>query len=188
MTRSVLTGPPCSGKTAVSSAIAAAMPHIAVVPEAATQVYEADGTRWDSLDLAGRNERQRRIYQLQLRQEEAFARRHPDKSLLLDRGTLDGAAYWPDGPDAYWHEMKTTREIELARYDRVIFLETAATIGIYGLDSNAARFEEPADAIANGKRLFNLWCAHPNIITIPAFPSLADKIAAVKAILNKEPF
>jgi predicted ATPase len=183
MQRIVLTCAPCSGKTAVSTALAAALPNLIVVPEAATQVYSSDGSRWDRLDLAGQKDRQRRIYQLQVAQETAAARRHPGKDLLLDRGTLDGAAYWPDGPDAYWQEMGTTRQAELARYDRVILMETSAALGVYAPESNACRFEDATGAIANGRLLARLWAGHPSLITIPAFPSLEEKIAAVKQIL-----
>jgi predicted ATPase len=185
MTRIVLTGPPCSGKTVVSTALAQSLPHLVVVPEAATQVYTADGARWDRLDLAGRKDRQRKIYQLQIRQEDDFARRHPGKDLLLDRGTLDGAAYWPDGPQAYWRDMGTTHQAELSRYHRVIFMQTSAAIGVYGLDSNACRFEDAAAAIAGSDSLYQLWADHPNLVVVPAFATLAEKIAAVRAILNR---
>lgn len=102
-------------------------------------------TRWDWVDAAGRRDLQRRIYRLQREQEDRAASRHPNKILILDRGTVDGAAYWPDGPDAYWAEMGTTLEAELARYDHVIWMQTAAAIGIYdGSDSNSCRFEDSA--------------------------------------------
>src|SRR3712207_2922358 len=97
--RVVLTGGPGAGKTVVSAAIARADPsRFALVPEAATQVYDALRTRWDLLDLEGRRDVQRRIYRLQREQEERLARNFPGKVLLLDRGTIDGAAYWPEGP------------------------------------------------------------------------------------------
>jgi predicted ATPase len=185
MKRIVLTGPPCSGKTVVSAAICSALANFVLVPEAATQVYAAEGTRWDSLDLAGRKDRQRKIYQLQLRQEEEFALGHAGKDLLLDRGTLDGAAYWPDGPEAYWLDMGTTRQAELARYDGVIFMETAAAMGVYAPQSNAARFEDAAGAIDNSRRLAAIWADHPDLIMVPAFDILEEKIAAVRRILNR---
>jgi predicted ATPase len=185
MKRIVLTGPPCSGKTSISTALAPLLPDYVVVPEAATQVYSADATRWDLLDLDGRKDCQRRIYHLQLRQEEDYANQYPGKNLLLDRGTLDGAVYWPDGPDAYWREMSTTLAAELARYDRVILMETAATLGVYGLETNPCRFEDAAGAIANGNALAELWGKHRDLIVVRAFASLEDKIAAVKAILPR---
>src|SRR5688500_14345311 len=88
--RIVLTGGPGAGKSVVSAAIAARHPgRFVVVPEAATQVYDALKTRWDRLDLAGRRDVQRQIYRLQVEQERRLAESHPDKMLLLDRGTID---------------------------------------------------------------------------------------------------
>src|SRR3954468_1134097 len=98
--RIVLTGGRGAGKTVVSAAIARADPgRFVLVPEAATQVYDLLCTRWDRLDLDGRRDVQRRIYRHQREQEDRAAAAHPDKTLLLDRGTIDGAAYWPEGPD-----------------------------------------------------------------------------------------
>jgi len=184
MKRIVLTGGPCSGKTAVATALAAALPHVVAIAEAATQIYSADGSRWDRLNLEEKRDRQRQIYQLQIRQEDHAARQNPDKLLLLDRGTIDGAAYWPDGAEAYWPEMGTTHEAELARYDLVILMQTAAAIGVYDRDSNACRFEDPAGAIASTQLLQRLWSGHRNLISVPAYPKLAEKIAAVKQILD----
>jgi hypothetical protein len=184
--RIVLTGGPGAGKTVVTAALAARFPErFARVPEAATQVYGDLQTRWDLLDLLGRREVQRRIYRLQREQEDRFTREHPGKILLLDRGTIDGAAYWPDGAEDYWRNLGTDHATELARYDTVIWLETAATLGIYdGSASNACRFEDPAGAVASGKLLLELWGPHPNLKHVGAFADVADKLAAVREALG----
>jgi hypothetical protein len=186
MKRIVLTGGPGAGKTVISSAIAAADPARYVrVPEAATQIYDHLQTRWDKLDLEGRHDVQRRIYHLQRQQEDAIAAKHPDKILLLDRGTIDGAAYWPEGPDDYWRDLGTTVDAELARYDTIIWLETAAALGLYdGDSSNACRFEDPAAAVLSGKLLLQLWSPHQNLRHVGAFAELNDKLAAVREILS----
>lgn len=184
--RIVLTGGPGAGKTVVTAALAEQFPvQFVLVPEAATQVYGDLRTRWDLLDLLGRREVQRRIYRLQREQEQRFARAHPDKILLLDRGTIDGAAYWPDGADDYWRDLGTDHVTELSRYDMVVWLETAATLGIYdGSASNACRFEDPAGAVASGKRLLELWGSHPHLKHVGAFADFADKLAAVREVLG----
>src|SRR2546421_12878442 len=88
--RVVLTGGPGAGKTVISQKIAARHPdRFVLVPEAATQVYDALQTRWDRLDLAGRRDVQRKIYQLQVDQEERTLAANSGKTLLLDRGTID---------------------------------------------------------------------------------------------------
>jgi predicted ATPase len=188
MTRIVLTGGPGAGKTVVSRTLAAQHPdRFIVVPEAATQVYAALNTRWDKLDLEGRYNAQRRIYHLQIEQEDRISREHPHHLLLLDRGTIDGAAYWPDGAEAYWRDLRTTVDRELSRYEAVIWLETAAALGncFYdGDSSNACRFEDAQGAIASGKELLRLWGGHPNLKHVGAFTALNDKIAAVRELLE----
>jgi predicted ATPase len=183
--RIVLTGGPGAGKTVISKRLAAADPdRFVLVPEAATQVYDALQTRWDKLDLAGRRDVQRKIYQLQVDQEDRTAAASPGKVLLLDRGTIDGAAYWPDGPDDYWRDVGSTLERELKRYDAVIWLETAAALGLYDGDaSNFCRFEDPAAAVESGKLLLKLWGGHPNLKHVGAFASVEDKVAAVREVL-----
>jgi predicted ATPase len=187
MKRVVLTGGPGSGKTVVSNAIAGSDPaRFVAVPEAATQVYSTARTRWDLVEAVGRRELQRQIYFLQRGQEDRIAIQHPDKILILDRGTIDGAAYWPDGPEAYWADLGTSLAAELTRYDHVMWMQTAAAIGIYdGSDSNACRFEDAVGAVASGELLVKLWSGHAHFQKIAAHPSLSDKIAEVRKTLEK---
>ncbi|MFI5381536.1 MAG: AAA family ATPase [Tepidisphaerales bacterium] len=182
----VLTGGPGSGKTAVSAALVAHDPQrYALVPEAATQVYAALQTRWDRLDVEGRRDVQRRIYRLQLEQEARVDRENPEKSLLLDRGTVDGSAYWPDGPEDYWRDLGTTAQRELARYDAVVWLESGAAIGRYdGDSSNFCRFEDAEQALRNGELLRLLWAGHPRLLQVAATRDLDDKVRRVREILG----
>src|SRR6478672_1679074 len=149
--RIVLTGGPGAGKTVISRRIAADHPdRFVLVPEAATQVYDALQTRWDKLDVEGRRDVQRKIYRLQVDQEDRTASANPGKILLLDRGTIDGAAYWPEGPDDYWRDVASTSERELKRYGAIIWMESAAALGgtyYDGDSSNFCRFEDAAGAI-----------------------------------------
>ncbi len=183
--RIVLTGGPGAGKTVITRRLADEHPDKFVrVPEAATQIYSDLKTRWDRLDLPGRCRVQRLIYALQIEQEDRIATQHPSKMLLLDRGTIDGAAYWPDGALAYWIDLHTSHADELARYDRVIWLETAAAMGIYdGQASNPIRFESPTAAVESGRLLQKLWSDHLQLFHVGAFVSLEDKIKAVTEIL-----
>ncbi len=184
----VLTGGPGSGKTAVSAALLAADPRqYALVPEAATQVYAALQTRWDRLDVPGRRDVQRQIYRLQVEQEARVAGENPDKTLLLDRGTIDGSAYWPDGPEDYWRDLGTTAEREMARYDAVIWLESSAAIGRYdGDNSNACRFENANQAMRNGELLRRLWSGHPRLLTVAATRDIEEKVRHVRELLLSE--
>jgi predicted ATPase len=186
MNRIVLTGGPGAGKTVISRRIVADHPdRFVLVPEAATQVYDALQTRWDKLDLEGRRDVQRKIYRLQVDQEDRTLAAHPGKILLLDRGTIDGAAYWPEGPEDYWRDVGSTLETELKRYDAVIWMESAAALGLYDGDaSNARRFENAQGAIESGKLLLDLWGGHPNLKRVGAFANLEEKIGAVKETLG----
>jgi predicted ATPase len=182
----VITGGPGSGKTIITRRIAELDPRFVAVPEAATQIYTMLQTRWDRLDLAGRHDAQRRMFQLQREQEARLAAAHPEKILLLDRGTVDGAAYWPEGPEAFWRDRNTTHADEVVRYDAVILLETAAAIGLYDGDlSNVVRFETGDAAVAAGNLLRELWSGHPHLHFIAAYEKFDEKIAAVQAVLNE---
>jgi len=155
-----------------------------LVPEAATQVYDALQTRWDKPDPEGRCDVQRKIYRLQVDQEDRTAAANPGKILLLDRGTIDGAAYWPQGPQDYWRDVGSTLETELRRYDAAIWMESAAALGIYDGDaSNFCRFEDARSAIESGKLILKRWGGHPNLKHVGAFADLEEKIAAVMEAL-----
>lgn len=183
--RIVLTGGPGAGKSVIGREIATRHPDLFVlIPEAATQVYLKLGTRWDRLNLDQRRDVQRQIYRWQLDQEERIAEQHPHHHLLLDRGTIDGAAYWPDGPDQYWLDVGSSHRRELERYESVIWLETAAALGIYDGDaSNAIRFEKADAAVEAGQRLLQLWNPHPNLRHVGAFVNFEDKVSAVCELL-----
>jgi predicted ATPase len=182
----VLTGGPGAGKTLIARHIAAGDPErFVLVPEAATQIYDALQTRWDRLDLPGRRDVQRKIYHLQVEQEERIAAANPGKILLLDRGTLDGATYWPEGPDEYWRDLGISSERELERYHTIIWLQTCAVLGVYdGDQSNTCRFEDAAGAIRSGEALLNLWKDHPRLQRINARETLDEKVLAVKQAIE----
>jgi hypothetical protein len=156
-----------------------------MIPEAATQVYQSLQTRWDLLDEAGRRDVQRRIYALQLEQEQRLSDLSENRIILLDRGTVDGAAYWPDGPASYWSDLQTNEQTELSRYDAIIWLQTCAAIGQYdGPSSNACRAENPEEAILTGQQLAQAWFRHPRLYRVDAFPTIDEKVEMVKRVID----
>lgn len=186
----VLTGGPGAGKTSAAGEVARRLGVLAQhVPEAATQVYHRLGRKWNELTLEERRGAQTAMYLLQLEQEadaEKHARAAGVRFLILDRGTIDGAGYWPDGVDAFWTAMKTTRTAELARYDGVVWLETAAALGLYDHDaSNAIRFEDAAGAIAAGETQAILWQEHPRVVRVAARELFEQKVADVTDAVRK---
>ncbi len=185
--RIVLTGGPGAGKSTAVRLLADddawsewrdGLGGVTSVTEAATAVYGSRGVRWDQIDDATRREVQREIYRRQIAGEaEAMT---GVAAVLLDRGTIDGSAYWPDGAEAYWQDIGSTPDAELARYDAVLLLETSAAIGCYDGDAtNAVRFESPEAAIQSGQKLRRLWSRHPRCIDVPATGSFETKLADV---------
>jgi hypothetical protein len=110
--------------------------------------------------------------------------------LLCDRGTPDGAGYWPAGPDAFFSAMEAQWENELARYDAVIFLETAAAGGLSIAEGNATRAENHAAAVAIDRNIHTVWSRHPRFHHIAHERDFSMKLArgqsALQALLERE--
>ena len=117
--RIVLTGGPGAGKTAVLELVRQEFcAHVQILPEAAGIVFGGGFPRTGSLEW--RRGAQRAIFFVQ-RELEGIGEADNAAIVLCDRGTVDGAAYWP-GPDSFWDSVGTTLERELTRYDAVIHL------------------------------------------------------------------
>lgn len=172
--RLVLTGGPGGGKTTAADLFRRELPNVALVPEAATILFSGGFPRDGSEQ--SRQAVQRAIYHVQRGLEEVYGVRCPDHLLLCDRGTIDGAAYWPGGPDDFFTSLGTTLEAELLHYDAVIFFESAA-VGGFGVESgNPVRIESVAEAAELDHRLRALWSRHPRFTLVPHQPSFIRKI------------
>jgi predicted ATPase len=181
--RLVLTGGPGAGKTAVLELIRQAFcEHVVVLPEAAGIVFGGGFPRGN--DHVGRRAVQRAIYYVQ-RELEAVATASQPAVILCDRGTVDGAAYWP-GPAELWSEVGTTHAAELARYDKVIHLRTPSD-GSYNRN-NPLRVETVAEARAIDDRIADAWRLHPQRLIIEATEDFLTKAAtAIDAIKREVP-
>ena len=126
----------------------------------------------------------RAIFEVQHSLEDVQAARYPERVLLCDRGTVDGAAYWPDGAAEFFATMNSTYEAELARYDVVLFFETSAVGGIRFEGGNRYRTESNEQAIALDSRLRKLWSPHPRFHLVPHSTSFLRKITVGLAILE----
>jgi hypothetical protein len=127
---------------------------------------------------------QRAVFQVQRSLEDIQAALYPDRVLLCDRGTVDGAAYWPEGPRGFFQEMASTHDAELNRYDAVLFFETAAVGGTALEGGNRYRTESNEQAIELDRRLRALWAVHPEFHLVSHSPSFLQKINVGLAILQ----
>ena len=176
--RIAVTGGPGAGKTTLWRELARSHgARVLPVPEVATALFSHvfPPVRCES----ERQAVQRAIFHVQCELERFHeARLTGDQVLLCDRGTVDGGGYWPEGHEAFFAAMSTHWSDELARYDAVLFLETAAAGGLAIDDGNATRTEDPAAAVAVDRRLHAVWATHPNFAYVPHARAFADKLAA----------
>lgn len=181
--RIVLTGGPGGGKTTAADLFRREIgDDVVVVPESATTLFAGGFPRVS--EPAAHRSVQRAIFEVQRSLEDIQAHLYPDRILLCDRGTIDGAAYWPDGEDDFFVQVGSTLDAELARYDVVLFFETAAVGGTSFEGGNRYRIESDDEAIALDARLRCLWSRHPRFHLVPHNPSFLRKITLGLAILE----
>ena len=173
--RVVLTGGPGGGKTTAADMYRREIgDDVVVVPEAATLLYSGGFPR-AGVDGV-RRATQRAIYHVQVNLEDAQFEHYRGRVLLCDRGTVDGAVYWPGDPDEYFAHLGTTLEQELLRYDAVIFFETAAVGKISIEGGNPIRIESLEEALILDQKLKNLWSKHPRFVFVPHDISFIKKV------------
>lgn len=181
--RIVLTGGPGGGKTTAVDLFRREIgDQVVVVPESATTLFAGGFPRVPNADA--RRSVQRAIFGVQRALEDIQAATFPDRILLCDRGTVDGAAYWPDGPNGYFEAMGTSHEAELARYDIVLFFETAVVGGVEIEGGNRYRTETNEEALELDRQLRALWSPHPSFHLVPHNPSFLRKITVGLAVLE----
>ena len=178
----VLTGGPGAGKTAILELIRQSFcQHVKVLPEAAGIVFGGGFPRGESVGL--RQAAQRAIFYVQRELETAADGENP-AVVLCDRGTIDGAAYWPNQDDL-WSSVGTTLEEQLKRYDAVIHLRTPTIDNGYNR-TNPLRIESAADATDIDGRIERLWQGHPRRFIVEATPDFMEKASRAIEILRAE--
>lgn len=174
--RIALTGGPGGGKTTSADLFRREIgDSVVIVPEAATILFQGGFPR--SKEASALRHIQTAIYHVQRHLEDEYATLYPGRILLCDRGTIDGAAYWPGLPEQYFEAIHTTFENELERYNAVLFFETAAIGGSSIEGGNPFRNESLNEAIALDGRLRDLWAQHPRFHLIRHHPSFFKKIS-----------
>jgi predicted ATPase len=181
--RIALTGGPGAGKTTAADMFRREIgDDVVVVPESATMLFGGGFPR--AIEPLARRAAQAAIYHVQRNVEDVQAARYPERILLCDRGTIDGAAYWPDSTDDFFAAMNTTEKAELARYDAVIFFESAAVGGISIEGGNPTRIESTAEAVRLDGVLRALWSKHPRFVVVRHSASFFHKITLGLAALE----
>jgi predicted ATPase len=180
--RIAVTGGPGAGKTTLWRELSLAhTEQLVPVPEVATMMFRHVFPRVQS--ETERRSVQRAIFHVQCELERVYeGRTGAGQILLCDRGTADGAGYWPEGPAAFFAELETAREHELGRYEAVLFLESAAAGGLPIHEGNAIRTEDLATAVSIDRRLHEVWSTHPNFLYVPHARRFADKLAAAATL------
>lgn len=171
----VLTGGPGGGKTTALDLFQRELnDQLVVVPEAASILFKGGMPRSDQKDVVIKT--QKTIYEVQKSLENIQEILYPHKLLICDRGTLDGAAYWPGTQEEFFNQINSSFEQELARYDAVIFFETAAQNGNEIDSNNPVRTESKKQAIELDKKLKEIWSKHPNFHFVGSNESFIRKI------------
>ena len=185
ITKIVLTGGPCAGKTTALDRIRDTLPgygyKVLFVPETATELIGGGVTPWG----CGTNkDYQRCQMELQLKKEELFERagKTMDAERLLivcDRGMMDNKAYMSEEDfQALCKEFGTTEEEFRSGYDAVFHLVTAANgaVEAYTNANNAARYETVEEAVALDERIIAAWTGHPHMSIIDNSTGFEDKL------------
>ena len=102
--------------------------------------------------------------------------------IICDRGTVDAAVYWPDGIDAFFADMGTTLDAELARYDAVIHLSPPLKAEFY--QSTNVRTESLAEASAIDRKIMKIWERHPNRMVLPSMEHFFQKAGIIKEFIE----
>ncbi len=179
-----VTGGPGAGKTAIlEMALRSFCSHVGVLPEAASVVFGGGFPRHGS-ELA-RRAAQRAIYHIQREIETVVVGEQQVAVGLCDRGTVDGVAYWPGSPAAFWDELGTTLQEELDRYAAVIHLQTPAADQGYNQEY-ALRVESASEARAIDRRILEAWEGHPNRLVVASDEDFLRKAARALELVRDQ--
>ncbi len=194
----VVTGGPCAGKSTAMSWIQTAFTQrgyvVLFVPETATELITGGVAPW----TCGSNvEYQKCQMRMQLDKERIFEQAartmRTDKVLIVcDRGAMDNKAYMDDAEFSAVLEHLNTNEIVLRdTYDAVFHLVTAAKGAeeFYTTANNTARRESAAEAAALDDKIVAAWTGHSHLRLIGNETDFESKmkrlIAEIAAFLGE---
>ena len=202
VTKIVVTGGPCAGKSTAMSWIQNAFTQmgytVLFIPETATELITGGVAPWT---CATNGDFQKCLLRLQLEKERVFelgakTMDTPKVLIVCDRGALDNKAYMDGLEFANVLEYLDTNEIELRdTYDAVFHLVTAARGAeeFYTTANNSARTESLEEAVQIDDKLISAWTGHPHLRVIDNSTGFEDKmrrlIAEISSFLGEpEPY
>lgn len=198
----VITGGPCAGKSTAMSWVQKAFTQmgyaVLFVPETATELITGGVAPWT---CASNVEYQKCQLKLQIEKEKIFEQAArsmtADKVLIVcDRGTIDNKAYMSNVEFAEAVQFIGSNEVELRdNYDAVFHLVTAAKGAeeFYTTENNSARTETAQEAAALDDKLISAWTGHPHLRVIDNSSAFEEKmkrlVAEISAFLGEpEPY
>lgn len=185
ITKIVITGGPCAGKSTAMSWIRNAFRqkgyNVLFVSETATELITGGVAPWT---CASNVEYQKCQVEMQLTKERLYlqaAETMPDEKILVvcDRGVMDNRAYM--SREEFDEVLKALHGEEVAwrdSYDAVFHLVTAANGAekYYTDANNAARYESVEEAIALDDRLIAAWTGHRHLRIIDNSTGFEEKM------------
>lgn len=185
ITKIVVTGGPCAGKSTALSRIQEEFTKmgytVLFVPETATELINGGVAPWTCKTS---DEFQQFLIQLQIQKEAVFEKAAvsmaTEKVLIVcDRGMLDNKAYMT--PQGFFDTLKklNLNEVEIRdNYDAVFHLVTAANGAedYYTKANNTARTETLEEARAIDEKLLDSWTGHPHLRVIDNSTDFQNKI------------
>jgi hypothetical protein len=181
----VITGAPSSGKSTTIARVAEILGNSATtVPEGAMILLSGGFPAPHHNDMEQITAFQKAIIQVQTGLEVVFDKLHPEANVMLfDRGILDGAGFWPPGPQDYFKEFNIDVAREYDKYNYVLFFEFPDEEFFGGV--NPLRFHNYQQCLESEKMLKQIWRKHPNYIEIKATEVFEDKIQNAISIIQK---
>ena len=184
ITKIVLTGGPCAGKTTAKNWIQNTFQKqgykVLFIEETATELISSGLTPWESrttLDF------QNILFQLQREKERLYeegAKILPDKKILIvcDRGLMDSKAYMSKKDfNTILKQNKLNETQARDMYDAVFHLVTAAKgkEACYNLE-NKARTETKEEAVRIDNLILSAWTGHPHLRMIDNSTDFEEKM------------
>lgn len=184
----VFTGGPGSGKSTGMDALQAEFPDLLqCVPETATIIIGKVGARPPFGDRLGMLRYQRTIYRVQIGFElvsRIQAKIEGRSTLLMDRGTVDSAAYMERGLDDLSRVTGNKTAKEYRRYHGVICLSVPPRDVYEAIKANnPARRETYDEAVEVDRRTRDAWKGHPNFRYVDNGTGWDDKLNRAREAL-----